>query len=222
MATYSIDEAVQASSAVLTTINKDGESQLDFFKYTKLFYNHFKNQLCHQPIAVEDSWAAMRWSNRVFTFLIIFMDVNMMIEMEQFRRKEKVPMLTSRLLIAESPIVYQNIEQEQNGRTIMKLYLVLVCLTLMTGDQFCCWNGYFDQKRNICNKGAVDLKRDLGHIVPTVLAKGAARAAIVIISWTCRTPFTIATRSCFSLKKRHFLQRVFICFFYIAIYSVTY
>jgi hypothetical protein len=42
METYGMDEAVQESTAVRTTINNNGESWLRFFKYTELFHNHFK------------------------------------------------------------------------------------------------------------------------------------------------------------------------------------
>jgi hypothetical protein len=149
MATYGTDEAVQESAAVRTTINDDGESRLHFFKYTELFHNHFKfrnavdlhNQLRHQPISVEDTWATMRWSNRVFAFLLAITEVNVKMAMEHFGRSEKRPMLTTRRLIAEALINNHNIEQERTGRTIMNLRPVLVRHTLMTVDQFRRWNG---------------------------------------------------------------------------------
>ena len=64
--------------------NNEGNFVERFFRYTTIFYNHFRfrhliddhNNLRHQSPSLEETWVTHRWPNRVFSFVLAVAEVN--------------------------------------------------------------------------------------------------------------------------------------------------
>ena len=67
------------------------------FKYTTVFYNHFKyrhsiddhNNLRHSVPSLEETWITHRWPNRVFSFLLAISEINTYLALKYFVWKKK-------------------------------------------------------------------------------------------------------------------------------------
>ncbi len=167
MATYGTDQEM-GEDAKRTITTNTGQTVDIPFKYKELFYYHFKyrnavdqhNQNRHKPLSLEEIWATIRWPNRVFAFLLSITEVNVKVAAEYFGKKEKLPMLHVRRLIAEALINNTALIADRENEA-MNLRPVLVQHTLETFPFFKRWDGrrfvpantQFPQKLcMVCNK----------------------------------------------------------------------
>ena len=84
------------------------------FKFTEPFLNHFKyrhqvddhNNLRHSPISLEESLSTKDWNVRVFTFILVLVDVNTRVAMAYFTQSKTAPQLEFRRQLAKELIDY--------------------------------------------------------------------------------------------------------------------
>jgi hypothetical protein len=148
MATYGTNQEMDDADSKRTITTQTGQTVEVHFKYPELFHYHFKyrnavdqhNQNCHKPLSLEEIWATIRWPNRVFAFLLAITEVNVKVAAEYFGKKQKLPMLNIRRLIAEALINNTALVTERDNEA-MNLRPVLVEHKLEQYPFFKRWNG---------------------------------------------------------------------------------
>ena len=91
------------------TFKLNNEKTTTTFKYPEVVSNHYcycdmidnHNGMHMHPIALEETWLTLRWTNRVFSFLLA---VNVQNTATYFFNKEKIDALTAKHLIARDLI----------------------------------------------------------------------------------------------------------------------
>ena len=84
MSTYGSLTPKEGHKEAQRTYKHQGTTVTTSFKYTEPYANHFlfrhavddHNNLRHSVPAIEETWTTMRWSNRVFAFLLAVSEVN--------------------------------------------------------------------------------------------------------------------------------------------------
>ena len=84
MATYGTLNEMDDGETKRHYVDENGDAQSTTFKYTELFYNHYKyrhvvdnnNNNRMQPIAIEKTWKTSWWPDRCFAFFLGVTTVN--------------------------------------------------------------------------------------------------------------------------------------------------
>lgn len=112
MATYGTTNEIEEGETRRQYKGDDGADKSTTFKYTELFYNHYKyrhmvddNNNCRmQPIAIERTWLTNWWPDRCFAFLLGVSMVNAQKAFEHFGHHKQDEVLQFRRKLAKELI----------------------------------------------------------------------------------------------------------------------
>jgi Transposase IS4 len=149
MSTYGTLEEIEDGGTMRKVQNFAGMPTTIRFKYTELFYNHYKyrhavddhNNNRHQPVSFEQIWATQRWSNRVFAFFLSITEVNCKCCAEYFFKFERQSMISFRKLFAEALIKNSIFKEMVDCSRTYAFRELTKDHELMTVESYKRWNG---------------------------------------------------------------------------------
>ena len=129
MSTYG-DLNIPANSDNTRRFYKNNEGNLveRFFRYTTIFYNHFRfrhliddhNNLRHQSPSLEETWVTHRWPNRVFSFILAVAEVNAFVAFRFFvwqpRGKKELTLTQFRRKLALELIYNEYLKEDEEKK----------------------------------------------------------------------------------------------------------